>query len=132
MTLMRGCLVRFIDSNVIAYSFYNNEFKDRSRNILRGEGITNSIALIEAFNIIEKQTDRETAIGAIKSILKSNLEIYPISVNTVFEAMRTALQHKQLQFLDLAHFATAQIHGCTEIVTYDKDFEGLAIQRTEP
>jgi len=42
--------MRFIDSNILAYAFYENEFQENSRNIIRAGGMTDALCLVEAFN----------------------------------------------------------------------------------
>ena len=41
--------MRFIDSNVLAYAFYENEYSSRCQQIIREGGITNTVNIIEAF-----------------------------------------------------------------------------------
>jgi predicted nucleic-acid-binding protein len=122
--------VDFIDSNIIAYSFYDNPRKDVCRKAIFDGGITDSVALIEAFNIIEYQTDREHATDCIKSLLKSNLSIISTDINVIFETLKRT--KTKLRFIDLIHFTSASISNCSYIVSYDKDFNNLEIKRKEP
>lgn len=123
--------MRFIDSNIIAYAFYQNEYQENCQNILRGEGITDTIALAEAFNIIEYESSRNMAMIAMRSILRSNIEIKDIDVNTIFEALKKADTYKKLKFIDLLHYTIASQKNCESIVSYDKDFDNLEIPRVE-
>ncbi|HLC70560.1 MAG TPA: PIN domain-containing protein [Candidatus Nanoarchaeia archaeon] len=123
--------MRFIDSNIIAYAFYQNEYQDNCQNILRGEGITNTIALVEAFNIIEFESDRDTAMTAVRGILRSNLEIVDIDVNIIFETLKRAGLCGGLKFIDLLHYTVASLKKCESILSYDKDFDNLEIGRAE-
>ncbi|MBS3156435.1 PIN domain-containing protein [Candidatus Woesearchaeota archaeon] len=124
--------MNFIDSNIIAYAFYENKNRDRCREFIRKGGMTDSLALIEAFNIIEHQITRRIAVDSIKSLLKANFEIINIDENIVFEALKRSEKYKKLKFLDLVHYIIALIHNCEEFISYDKDFDGLEIKRIEP
>ncbi len=123
--------MRFIDSNIIAYAFYQNERQENCQNILRGEGITDTLALAEAFNIIEFESSRNMALIAVRGILRSNLKIVDIDVNVIFEALKKAEAYKKLKFMDLLHYTIASLKNCEALVSYDKDFEGLEMARVE-
>ncbi|MBU2639513.1 MAG: PIN domain-containing protein [Nanoarchaeota archaeon] len=125
--------MRFIDSNILAYAFYENENRERCINIVKEGGIIDSLCLIEAFNIIENETrKRDIAVEAIKSLMKINLEIVNVDSNVVFEALKKAEKYKKLKFLDLIHYIIALNYECKEILSYDKDFNDLEIKKTEP
>lgn len=123
--------MRFIDSNIMAYAFYQNEYQENCQNIIRGEGITDTIALAEAFNIIEFESSRNMAIIAVRGILRSNLKIVDVDVNVIFEALKKADVYKKLKFIDLLHYIIASLKNCEAFISYDKDFEGLEIARVE-
>ncbi|MBI5065911.1 PIN domain-containing protein [Candidatus Woesearchaeota archaeon] len=123
--------MNYIDSNVIAYAFYENEFRDSCRNVLRSGGLINTINLVEAFNIIELQTSRETAVKAIKGLIKSNIIILDVDFNIIFEALKRAEKYTKLTFLDLVHYTSALLNNCNSIISYDKDFDDLEIIRKE-
>jgi len=124
--------MKFIDANIIAYASYNNEHQSHCQHILQSENnVTNTMVLVEAFNIIELQINREAAIIVIKSILRSSMEIVNMDVNAIFEALKKAEQYKQLKFLDLIHFTIASLKNCDQIISYDKDFDNLEIVRAE-
>ena len=122
----------FIDSNVLAYAFYDNDKREKCHQIIREGGIINTVNLIEAYNIIQFEVDGEHATKSIKSLLKSDLLIVDADVNLVFEALRRASKYKNLKFMDMVHYSCALINGCNVIVSYDKDFDGLDIPREEP
>jgi len=124
--------MKFIDSNIIAYAFYKNKFQESCQKAITENGVTNTFCLIEAFNIIEYQTNRETATEFIKGLLKSNLEIVDIDINTVFEALKQSIVYKKLKFLDLVHYIVATSQNCEAIVSYDTDFDHLPLPRVEP
>ncbi len=123
--------MKFIDSNILAYAFYENEFQENSRDVIREGGVTDTLCLIEAFNIIEMQTNREIAIKSIRGLLRSDLKVINTDINAVFEALKRSSEYKQLKFLDLIHYIVAVIHNCEAIVTYDSDFDRLEIPREE-
>lgn len=124
--------MKYIDSNIIAYAFYNNQFQEKCQQCILAGGMTSSLALIEAFNIIEMQSSKEYAIKAVKSILKSSISVIPIDVNVIFEALKRREKYDVLKFLDLIHYTIALLQNCESIVTYDKDFDKLEIKREEP
>tara|TARA_Y100000310_G_scaffold344780_1_gene459467 strand:+ start:8375 stop:8746 length:372 start_codon:yes stop_codon:yes gene_type:complete len=123
--------MKFIDSNIIVYAFYNNNYTEQCQEILRKGGIVNTFVLIEAFHIIEKEVNKEKAIEAIKAILKSHIKIIEIDTNAIFETMKRN-NKLNLTIFDCIHYTTAKMHGCTEIISYDKDFNNLDIPRKEP
>lgn len=124
--------MNFLDSNILAYAFYENEFRDNCREQIMKGGIINNLNLIEAFNIIELQTNREIAFKTIRSLLKSNLIIVDIDLNLVFETLKRSIKYKNLKFFDLIHYTTAVINSCESIITLDKDFENLEIPKKNP
>lgn len=123
--------MRFIDSNIIAYAFYDNPVQDVCQKILREGGMINTINLIEAFNIIQSEINNEVAITSIKSLLKSNISIINVDVNLVFEALKRASRYKNLKFIDLLHYTTAVMNNCEAIMSFDKDFDKLELPRKE-
>lgn len=129
---MKWLNVKFLDTNVLAYAFYSNENTDRCQAAITEGGFTDTFNLIEAFHIIEKETgSREQAQSAIKGLLKSNVEIVGVDVNTVFEALKKA-GRSRLSIFDTVHYACALINNCNSILSYDKDFDKLDIPREEP
>ena len=125
--------MNFIDANILAYAFYDNENREKCIKIVKGGGIVDSLCLIEAFNIIELQTkNRKIAVESIMSLMKINLEIVDINVNVVFEALKKSERYSKLKFLDLIHYVIALNCECREIISYDKDFNNLEIKKIEP
>lgn len=124
--------MKFLDSNIIAYSFYKNEHLERCQSALLEGGITNTFNLIEAFLVIEKETgSREKAQKSIKSLMKSNVHIVEVNVNVVFECLKKITDFK-LSIFDAIHYTCAHLSGCNVLLSYDKDFDNLAIPREEP
>ena len=122
--------MKFIDSNILAYAFYNNKYQDRCQKIIKEGGIINTINLVEAFNIIEHEISREIAIKSIRGLLKSNLKIIDADLNLIFESLKKG-EKSQLNFIDLIHYTSALLNNCETIISYDKDFNGLEIPREE-
>jgi len=121
--------MRFIDSNILAYAFYDNKNRERSQEIIKDGGIINTVNLIEAYNIIQFETHQEYANKSVKSLLKSNLKIIDVDINLIFETLKRSLKYKNLKFIDLVHYITALLYNCNEIASYDPDFDGLDIKR---
>jgi len=124
--------MKFIDSNIIAYAFYENRFRENCQKAIKEEGIINTVNLIEAFNIIEYETNKEMATKAIRALLKSDIRIINVDINLIFEALKKATRYKKLRFIDLTHYITALLNNCDSILSYDKDFDNLDIPREEP
>ena len=124
--------MKFLDTNVLAYAFYNNDNTDKCQVAITEGGLTDSFNLIEAFHIIEKETgSREVAEKAIRGLLKSDVEVMAVDVNIVFESIRKA-GHLRLSIFDTVHYVCAASGNCSSILTYDKDFDKLEIPREEP
>lgn len=121
--------MKFIDSNILAYAFYENKEKERCREIIREGGISNTINIVEAFNIIQHEANRNHAAEAIKSLLKSNIKIIDVDINIIFEALKRAAKYEKLKFIDLIHYVTALLNNCKEIASFDSDFDNLEIKR---
>ena len=119
----------FIDSNILAYAFYENENIKMWQELIRISGVTDTVNLIEAYNIIESEVNEEHAIKSIISLLKSNLEIVEVNVNYVFEALKRRSKYRKLKFLDLVHYVTARLYGCDEIASFDRDFDNIELKR---
>lgn len=120
--------MRFIDSNVLAYASYQNKNQERCQQLIKEGGIVNTVNLIEAYNTLFTVTDADHATQAIRTLLKSNLCIVPVDINLLFEALKRNKKYKLL-FNDLLHYITALLHNCSEIASYDTDFDGLEIKR---
>lgn len=123
--------MEFIDSNVLTYAFYGNEYTEKCQELIKSGGLINTFNLIEAFLIIEKETNRANAIKAVRTLLKLDLRIVDLDINLVFEALKRAEKYK-LKIFDLIHYTTALLNGCSKIISYDTDFNNLEIPREEP
>lgn len=124
--------MKFVDSNILAYAFYENENTVKCQKAIMEGGVINTFNLVEAFFIIEKETgSREIAHRAIKGLLKSNLVIVNVDVNLIFESMKK-IQKSRLSIFDSIHYHCALTNKCSSILSYDKDFDKMAIPRSEP
>ena len=121
--------MRFLDSNILAYAFYENTFRERCQELVRDGGTTNTLVLIEAYQVLRNITTLEHATQAIQSLFKSHLKIVSLDANLIFETLKRVSKYKKLKFIDLVHYTTALLHSCNEIASYDTDFEGLEIKR---
>ena len=54
--------MKFLDSNVLAFAFYKNEYTEKCQNALREGGIVDVFNLVEAFFIIEKENTQNCQI----------------------------------------------------------------------
>ena len=125
-------MLKFIDANIIIKAFTDNDDMERCRRLIYSDFVTNTLCLVEAHNSIAKIKKNEKAAAiAIKSLFKSNGIIVDLDKNLLFEAIKR-IEKYQLDIFDLINYTTALMHNCTEIVSYDKDFNGLEIKRTEP
>ena len=123
--------MNFLDSNILAYAFYQNKFQDNCQGIIRKGGVIDTINLVEAFNIIESETNRDTAITSLRALLKSNIKIIDVDINIIFETLKRLEKYKKLKFLDLLHYMVALLNNCKTIISYDLDFNNLEIPRKE-
>ncbi len=121
--------MNFIDSTIIAYAFYKNEKQLRCHEILKEGGVINTLNLIEAYNIIQYETNSEHANESIRSLLKSNLVIIGVDINLIFEALKRSSKYPKLKIFDLIHYITALMNNCRNIASFDSDFDGLEIKR---
>ncbi|MBI5391005.1 PIN domain-containing protein [Candidatus Woesearchaeota archaeon] len=121
--------MRFLDANIIAYAFYENEHTSRCQQVIARGGVINTVVLIESYNIIEHLTDTTYATRMIKMLLKSHLKIIPVDIDLVFETIKRSEKYRKLHFIDRLHFVTALLHNCEAIMSFDKDFNGLEIPR---
>ena len=121
--------MRFIDSNVLAYAFYDNQNREACRQIIEEGGTINTLNLVEAYNIIQSEAHAEYATRVVKSLMKSNISIISLDINLIFEALKKTSRYRRLKFIDLIHYITALLHDCQEIASYDSDFDGLEIKR---
>ncbi|MBS3113586.1 type II toxin-antitoxin system VapC family toxin [Candidatus Woesearchaeota archaeon] len=125
-------MTTFIDANVIVKAFFNNVDKERCRNILSEEFVTNTLCLVEAQHALSIIKDNKSyAASCIKSLFKGNGVIVQLDKNLLFDSFKR-IEKYNLDAFDMVHYVTALLYNCFEIVSYDKDFDNLEIKRVEP
>lgn len=122
----------FIDSNVIIKAFVDNKDNEECRKVLYEDFITNALCLVEAQHAISTiKNDKVYASDCIRSLFKSDGIIVQLDKNLLFESFKR-IEEYNLNIFDLINYTTALINNCSEIVSYDKDFDNLEIKRVEP
>ncbi|MFH1396887.1 MAG: PIN domain-containing protein [archaeon] len=123
---------QFIDSTIIIGAFTPNDNKEKCQNILKGGGVIDGLVLIESFDVIERITKkRQYALKVIRTLMSSGVEIVELTNGIIFESIKRCDKYK-LRVFDLIHYTTALLKCCSNIVSYDKDFDKLEIKRIEP
>ncbi|MBS3105280.1 PIN domain-containing protein [Candidatus Woesearchaeota archaeon] len=124
---------RFVDSNVIIYAFTNSNQKQECRNILTQENlIINTLVLLESYAKISTINSEVYARVVARNILSlANIRVVDFTNNLFFESIKRSQKYK-LKISDLVHYATALLHNCSEIISYDAHFDGLDVKRVEP
>ena len=124
---------RFVDSNVIIYAFTNSNQKQECRNILTQENlIINTLVLLESYAKTSTINSEVYARVVARNILSlANIRVVDFTNNLFFESIKRSQKYK-LKISDLVHYATALLHNCSEIISYDAHFDGLDVKRVEP
>ena len=68
---------------------------------------------------------------SIKSLFKSDCVVVDLDKNLLFESFKKCEKYN-LDTFDLINYITALLNNCTEIISYDGDFDDLEIKRVEP
>ena len=124
--------MRFIDANVIIKAFTDNEDKEECRSVLQEEFVTNTLVLVEAFNAISRiKNDKLSASNCVKSLFKANCIIMDLNRDLLFESLKRINKYG-LDFPDLIHYTSAVLNNCSEIVSFDRDFDNMDLKRIEP
>ncbi len=122
----------FIDANVIIKAFTDNRDKEKCREVLRKEFVTNTLCLVEAQHGISIiKNNKIYASNCIKSLFKGNSTIVQLDKNLLFESFKR-IEKYNLNIFDLINYVTALINNCSEFASYDKHFNYLEIKRIEP
>jgi len=126
-------MIPFLDANVIIKAFTENKDKEKCRNRLQQPFLTNALCLIEAqhgIGVIKK--NKIYASSCTKSLFKSNGIIISLDKNLLFESFKRIGKYNHLNTFDQINYVTALLYNCSTFISYDKDFDGLEIKRTEP
>tara|TARA_Y100000310_G_scaffold17224_1_gene17098 strand:+ start:6626 stop:7003 length:378 start_codon:yes stop_codon:yes gene_type:complete len=122
----------FLDTNIIVQAFTNNVHQANCRKALSTFFLTDTLALVEAYQALERITkDRSYVTIAIKSLLSKDCIIIPLHNDVLFDSLRKAHKYN-LSIFDLIHYINAKINNCSTIASYDKHFDNLEIKRVEP
>jgi len=122
----------FIDSNVIIKAFVDDKDTEKCKEVLQEDFITDTVCLVEAQHSISAiKNDKSYAADCIKSLFRGSGIIIHLDKNLLFESLKR-IEKYDLKISDLIHYTTALLNNCSEIVSYDKDFDGLEIKRVEP
>ena len=127
-------MTSFIDSNIVIYAFTKSPNNKQCRELLLNrEGlIANTLVLLESYAKLVTITNQPHATKAIKQLLGlENLKILGLDNNLFFEAIKRNKRY-QLRISDLIHHTTALLSNCQEIISYDRHFDGLELNRIEP
>ncbi len=124
--------MKFIDANIVIKAFTEDDDQESCRKLLSSEFVTNTLVLVEAFNAISRiKNDRVAASNSIKSLFKANCIIVDLNRNLLFESLKR-IDKYNLDFPDLIHYTSALTNNCSEIVSFDKDFDNTDLRRIEP
>ena len=122
----------FVDSVILIKAFTENPDKHKCREVVYEKFVTNTLCLVEAHHFISLISKNKThAAICIKSLFKSDCIVDDLDKNLLFEAFKRSEKYK-LDTFDLINYVTALLNNCSEIVSYDKDFDDLEIKRAEP
>ncbi|MBI4451818.1 type II toxin-antitoxin system VapC family toxin [Candidatus Woesearchaeota archaeon] len=122
----------FLDSTILIKAFTENPDKDECRQVVHEKFITDALCLVESHYFIALISKSKVhATKSIKSLFKSNCIILDLDKELLFEAFKRGEKYN-LDTFDLIHYTTALLNNCSEIISYDKDFDGLEIKRAEP
>ena len=122
----------FVDANVIIKAFTENKDKEKCRAVVNNGFTTNILCLAEAQDAIEAiKNDKVAASAFIRSLFGLNCRILDVNKNLLFASLRVHCAGR-FAFFDSIHYATALLNNCSEIVSYNTDFDNLPIKRVEP
>ena len=125
-------MIPFLDSTVLIKAFTENPDKAMCRAMVHEKFLTNTLCLVEAHHFISLISKSKThASMSIKSLFKGDCEVVDLDKNLLFEAFKR-IEKYQLDTFDLINYVTALLNNCSEIVSYDRDFDGFEIKRAEP
>ncbi len=122
----------FVDANVIIKAFVDDKDSVKCQKVLTESFVTDTLCLIEAQYAIAKIKQNEGfAANCIKSLYKGDCQIVSIDKNILFEALKR-IDKYDLNIFDLLHYVAALFNNCTNIMSYDKDFDKVELKRVEP
>lgn len=125
-------MMPFVDSTVLIKAFTENSDKYECREIINEKFVTNSLCLVEANHFISLiSKSKAHAARSIKSLFRNDILVVDLDKNLIFEGIKR-MEKYNLDAFDSIHYAAALLNNCSEIISYDRDFDGLEIKRAEP
>ena len=125
-------MTAFIDANIIVKAFTRNKDREKCRDVLYEDFVTDALCLVEAQHAIYAISgDRIHASDSVKSLLRTGCLIVDLDRNLLFESFKRTGKYN-LNTFDLIHYVAAMFNNCSELVSYDKDFDNLEVRREEP
>ncbi len=128
----------FIDSNIFLELFLGQNKADECQNFLEKVNKGEILCTVSDFNIdnilliLSREVNTELLEKALESIISySGLSIYSLTVEDRMKAISHMQKHK-LDFEDALTFQAVLSSGNTEIISFDKHFDNLLINRIEP
>lgn len=119
----------YIDANLIVKAYTNNPDNARCRERLNKGGlVTNSVAVVEAWQALVHILGVELANKSVIDLLRRDITLIKTDSSLVHEAVRKQPKYG-LDAFDTTHVISAQLSGCDEILTFDKDLLRI---KTEP
>jgi len=133
---------RYVDVNIFVYWLGGHpDYGDRALKWIermesspRGEYITSVLTLYEVLVVLGGLANRDLEdLGFVEEILEAlmgikGLVIAPFTMDEVEEAEKMMREYG-LDFEDALHLATALKYNVREIISNDRDFDGLPINR---
>ena len=116
----------YVDVNVLYYFLTANEkFGERAENLLErysGDMITSALTVWQLYILFRRQ---KTKLNITDILSDLGIEVAPLTV----EIIRNAERCKKLDFDDAIHYATMKAHGIRTILSNDKDFDKVDVER---
>jgi len=131
--------MKFVDSNIFLHAFLTlrrkltkeeQKVKDEAKAIVEkiegDEEVAMTTAhLSEVVNIIETGLGLEKSLGFLAWVItKDNIQVYPVAIEQYETAMPIAKDNR-ISANDALAYAIMQIHGLTEIYSFDRHFNQL-------
>lgn len=135
--------MKYIDTNIIIYALEEDpKYSEKCRKILKEieekdlEGGASMLSMVEIIHVLQKHkhaldTGKNADIGGVIAAIEAiGLEWFDLS----FAAIERAAKYDyNLGGADRVHLATMDINSITEIISADKDFDGIpGIKRIDP
>jgi len=135
--------MRFIDSNVFLHAFLKPRreltdeelrIKEEAKRILvlvdEGEEVvTTAVHVSEIINVVESGLGLQRSLGLLAwTMSKPNIHVFPVSVESYEQALPLA-QERGVSANDALAYFTMKDNDVSEVYTFDKHFDRLAVDR---